>query len=122
VPWAFTAKTRSHSSAAISSSGKLVMIPAHVTRPSIRPNSRSARSNTASISGSDVTSARWYLTSFLSSPAAVASRSPSKSASTISRTLAAGGVRDGTAHAGRGTGHDDDLIAKAQKVGHGGPS
>jgi len=39
-----------------------------------------------------------------------------------SRTLAAGGVRDGTAHAGRGTGHDDDLIAKAQKVGHGRPS
>jgi len=35
------------------------------------------------MSGSDVTSVRRYRTSFLSSPAVVASRSPSKSASTI---------------------------------------
>jgi hypothetical protein len=58
VPLAFTANTRSHSSAVTSSNGNVVMMPAHVTSPSIRPNSRSASSNTASISASDVTSAR----------------------------------------------------------------
>ena len=42
VPLAFTAKTRSHSSEVTSSMGKVVMMPAQVTRPSTRPNSRSA--------------------------------------------------------------------------------
>jgi hypothetical protein len=34
------------------------------------------------------------------------------------RPLPAGGVRYGATHPGRGTGHDDDLIAEVQKVRH----
>src|SRR4030095_110928 len=82
VPFVFTAKTRSHSWEVISSSGNVVMIPAQVTRPSIRPNSRSVRSKTASISERLVTSARRSRTSPASSAAVAFSRSASKSAST----------------------------------------
>src|SRR6266545_2683343 len=82
VPLAFTAKTRSHSSDVTSRSGSVVMMPAHVTSPSIRPNSRSPSSKIASISGSRVTSACWYRTSPGSSAAVAFKRAASKSART----------------------------------------
>jgi len=37
------------------------------------------------------------------------------------RTLPAGGARYGATHPGRGTGHDDHLIANLQKIRHSGP-
>src|SRR6516164_6702921 len=116
VPLAFTAKTRSHSWEVISSSGKVVMIPAHVTRPSTRPSSCSARSKhrldvrQRRHVGAPVPDLVLELAGRGRQPIAVEIRQHHP------RALSAGGVRDGTAHAGGSTGHDDDPIAKAQEV------